>query len=246
MSSNNQYLTIGELVKKLQKVYPGLTQSKLRFLESKGLISPKRAPNGYRVYHSEDIKVLNYILKMQKDYYMPLEVIKEKIETGQFDKFDKIDESKNVLKELELDKELQLELGKEYRISGPKSLSTEEIKEKYKLSQFMLDELVEDGIISLQEKDGKYVVSSKDAEIIKIVSELSKFGIQIKNLKLFENFATRHSSFIQQIIFPLIKSSSKNSKRRALKALSRLEECLFNFYILLVKRENQKFLDKYK
>lgn len=187
---------------------------------------------------------------------MPLEVIKEKIKEGKFVKDlslkveEKLEhglkESKDVTTDLEISREVQLELGKEYSISEAKHLSVEELKEKYKLSQSMIDELLENGIICLEEKDGKQIVSSDDIEIIKTVSELSKFGVQIKNLRLFENFATRHSSFIQQIIFPLVKSSSKNSRRKALRVLAKLEESLFNFYILLVKRENKRFLEKYK
>ena len=63
-----KYLTIGKAVKKLKKLYPGLTGSKLRFLESEGLISPKRASNKYRIFYKEDIERLNFILKMQKDF----------------------------------------------------------------------------------------------------------------------------------------------------------------------------------
>ena len=77
-SPEKKHLTIGKVVKNLKKIYPDLTNSKLRFLESEGLLKPKRASNRYRIYYREDIEKLNFILKMQRDLYMPLEVIKEK------------------------------------------------------------------------------------------------------------------------------------------------------------------------
>lgn len=237
MDPVKQYVTIGKLVKRLKKIYPDLTSSKLRFLESKGLLTPKRASNKYRIYFEEDIKKLNYILKMQKDFYMPLAVIKQKLKSVDLEK---------TTSDKEIFKESQLELGREYYPSEPKLVSLDEIKKKYKLSSSLLNDLLENGIIDWREENGKYIIDGEDIEIIKMVIELAKFGIKLKHLKLFENFATRHSSFIQQIILPLLKSSSKNSSKKAKKTLKKLEEYLCTFHSLLVKRENKRFLEKYK
>ena len=99
-------LTIGRLIKKLKKAYPDLTGSKLRFLESQGLIVPKRALNKYRVYYREDIERINFILKMQKEFYLPLEIIKEKLKSKEFK--DYLESGKDL-------KNLQLKLGEEFK-----------------------------------------------------------------------------------------------------------------------------------
>ncbi len=85
-----------------------------------------------------------------------------------------------------------------------------------------------------------------DIEIIKMAIELSKYGIHIKHLKLFENFAVRHASFIQQIIMPLMISSKKEQHRKGKKVALLLERRLCDLHELLLKKENRKFLEKYK
>jgi DNA-binding transcriptional MerR regulator len=231
------YITIGELVRKFRKYYPDLTHSKLRFLESKGLIIPKRADNKYRVYFRDDVRKINFILKLQKDYFMPLEVIKEKIDSVDFSKLEK---DKGALKELQLkleDENKSLKIGK---------LTVEDIRERYKISQDSINELVTDNIISWHEEDGKFIIDGVDIEILRIVSELEKFGIHVKHLKLFENSANRFSLFIQQIIFPLIKSSNKDSYKKAQKTIYKLEDHFLKLHELLFKKENKNFLDNYK
>lgn len=232
------YLIISKVVKKLKKLYPDLTNSKLRFLESEGLLSPKRALNRYRIYYREDIEKLNYILKMQKDFYMPLEVIKEKLKSKEFKKF---------ISECESIETLQLKLGEEFKPGYELKLySIDNISKKFKLSQSFIIDLQENEIIDWSEENGKYVLSTNDIEILKLASKLSKYGIQVRHLKLFENFASRHSSFIQQIIYPLLMSSKKDSHIKAARLVNKLERILCDFQELLIKKENRKFLEKYK
>jgi DNA-binding transcriptional MerR regulator len=233
-----KYLTIGKVVKNFKKIYPDLSNSKIRFLESEGLLTLKRASNKYRIFYREDIEKLNFILKMQKDLYMPLDVIKEKLKSRDFKKF--LSEGKSI-------ENLQLKLGEEFKPEyETKPLSPEDISKKFKLAPSLTKSLVENEIFGWSEEDGKYIIDSNDIEILKIISELSRYGIQIKHLKLFENFASRHSSFIQQIIFPLMMSNKKDAHIRAVRIASKLERVLCDFQELLVKRENRKFLEKHK
>ena len=236
-NKKKSYLTISELVSKFRKYYPNLTHSKLRFLESKGLIIPKRADNKYRVYSRDDVRKINFILKLQKDYFMPLEVIKEKIDSVDFGKIEK---DKGALKDL------QLKLEDENKSFKIERSTVEDVRERYKLSQESINELATDNIISWHEEDGKFVIDGVDIEILRIVSELEKFGIHVKHLKLLENSANRFSIFIQQIIFPLIKSSNKDSQKRAQKTIYKLEDYFIKLHELLFKKENKNFLDNYK
>ncbi len=236
--NEEKFLTIGKFVKNLKKTFPELTNSKLRFLESKGLIKPVRSSNKYREYHIEDLKKISFILKMQRDFYMPLDIIKEKLKTRQYRDF------LNGGKEF---KNLQLRLGEELK-QGSKlqAFSLDDIKKKLKISPGSLKELIEYGILDWREENGKYLIQNEDLEIIKMYTELSKYGIRVKHLKIFENFAGRHASFIQQIILPLLLSSNKESHKRALKVIKKLERNLCDFHELLLIKENRKFLEKHK
>jgi DNA-binding transcriptional MerR regulator len=77
------YLSIGEVLQLLQEEFPDVTISKIRFLESQGLIDPERTPSGYRKFYDLDIERLKYILREQKDSYLPLKVIKGRLEAGE-------------------------------------------------------------------------------------------------------------------------------------------------------------------
>src|ERR671931_1247640 len=73
------YLSIGEVLVSLKTEYPDITISKIRFLEGEGLIQPERTPSGYRKFYETDVERLRQILKMQRDEYLPLKVIKERL-----------------------------------------------------------------------------------------------------------------------------------------------------------------------
>jgi DNA-binding transcriptional MerR regulator len=77
------YLSIGEVLQLLQEEFPDVTISKIRFLESQGLIDPERTPSGYRKFYDLDIERLKYILREQKDSYLPLKVIKGRLEASE-------------------------------------------------------------------------------------------------------------------------------------------------------------------
>ena len=236
--NKSESLTIGKLIKKLRKAYPDLTSSKLRFLESQGLVNPKRSINKYRVYYREDIEKINFILKMQKEFYLPLDIIKEKIKSKQFKYY--IESGKDL-------KNLQLKLGEEFRQEQQEDYYTvEELKKKLKLSQEFIEELLDYDLVEWKHEDGNSIINGSGIEIIKMAIELSKYGIHVKHLKLFENFALRHSSFIQQIIMPLIISSKKDQQKKGKKVALLLERKLCDFHELLLKKENRKFLEKHK
>ena len=74
------YLSIGQVLAKLRNEFPEVTISKIRFLESEGLIEPQRTPSGYRKFSNHDLDRLRYVLGVQRDHYLPLRVIKDHLE----------------------------------------------------------------------------------------------------------------------------------------------------------------------
>ena len=81
--STQAFLSIGEVLQLLQEEFPDVTISKIRFLESQGLIDPERTPSGYRKFYDPDIERLRFILREQKDSYLPLKVIKTRLDAGE-------------------------------------------------------------------------------------------------------------------------------------------------------------------
>jgi DNA-binding transcriptional MerR regulator len=81
-STDRSHLSIGEVLSLLQDEFPDVTISKIRFLESQGLLDPERTPSGYRKFYEGDIDRLRWILRQQKDHYLPLKVIKDRLDDG--------------------------------------------------------------------------------------------------------------------------------------------------------------------
>jgi len=79
MAGTRNYQSIGEVLVAVKAEFPDITISKIRFLESEGLITPERTPSGYRKFYSDDVERLRSILRMQRDEYLPLKVIKERL-----------------------------------------------------------------------------------------------------------------------------------------------------------------------
>ena len=84
MTDTRSHLSIGEVLSLLQDDFPDITISKIRFLESQGLLNPERTPSGYRKFHDEDTERLRWILTQQRDHFLPLKVIKERLAAGDF------------------------------------------------------------------------------------------------------------------------------------------------------------------
>ena len=79
LSRSRDYLSIGEVLESLQSDFPDVTISKIRFLETEGLITPKRTPSGYRMFFETDLDRLRYVLSLQRDHFLPLKVIRERL-----------------------------------------------------------------------------------------------------------------------------------------------------------------------
>jgi len=238
MKTKKSYITISELVTKFKKYYPDISASKVRFLEARGLIEPKRTPSKYRIFTKEDILKINFILKMQKDYYLPLEAIKEKLNSLDF----KLDnKNKDIIKQLELDMS-------DVEVGGYKSefIPLYELTKRLKVEKTFIDELVENNFIIFEEIEGQEFLRTGDMEIIKMAMEFSEYGVHVKHLRFFENFSSRESSFVQQIVFPVLMSDSSGSFKKAHEIISELENLISKFRSLMVKRENRLFLEKYK
>ena len=81
MSPEAPHLSIGEVLAQLRDEFPDITISKIRFLESQGLLDPERTPSGYRKFYEPDIERLRWILRQQRENFLPLRVIKDRLQS---------------------------------------------------------------------------------------------------------------------------------------------------------------------
>jgi len=196
------YLTIGKVVKRLQGQYPDLSVSKVRYLEDEGLLTPSRTPGGYRLYSQHDVRRLETILYLQKNRFMPLQVIKEELAKGestllrdptQGGSYTPDDASlAPATPPLDQDTDSE-EFDKFHPISH--------MPELLGVSVSFVRELSEAGVIRMRRSPrGRDMVDGHDIPLIRTCEDLRRFGIAPKNLRQYVQAANRESGMFEQAL----------------------------------------------
>jgi DNA-binding transcriptional MerR regulator len=205
------YLSIGEVLTRLRGDFPDITISKIRFLESEGLIEPQRTPSGYRKFTSTDLERLRYVLLAQRDQYLPLRVIKENLDAldrGLEPTPQGIAAPRATLGLATVDGEIA---PSSFAETSEMRLSREELISASGISDSQLVELESFGLIVLR---GRHYDSDALA-IAKAVAEMSSFGIEARHLRSFKTAADREIGLIEQVITPFTRQKSTDAKARA-------------------------------
>lgn len=213
-------MTIGEVLALLRPDFPDMTISKIRFLEREGLVSPQRAPSGYRRFSGADVDRLRLVLTAQRDHFLPLRIIEEKLQAGELESYLFPEEEQGAadpqpevqVEPLEpaapqplpdVDPQARLSLREAARESG---LSLEDIKE-----------LVSFGVLQL---DAGERVSGAQVLLCRAHAVLSASGIDKRHLRQVKNSASRDASWISQAVPHLRAAERGDAERNLLQALS--------------------------
>ena len=223
--------TIGKVVKQLQANHPDLTVSKVRFLESEGLVTPQRTKSGYRMYSEHDVAVLEAVLQMQKTQFYPLAVIKEKLEASP-DLF---------LHAADLDNEGQA--GEEADAAATRDDAfaeafhpIDEMAEKAGVPAAFVGELIDAGFLNTKaDSMGRPGVSGRDLELVKAAYELGSFGFDTRTLKSHIQRAMRDVTFYKQGLANAARKDPE-AQKQAEKTLNHLIDLNNTVYATLVRR----------
>mgnify|MGYP000081213174 FL=1 len=205
------YLSIGEVLTKLRGDFPDITISKIRFLESEGLIEPQRTPSGYRKFTSIDLERLRYVLLAQRDQYLPLRVIKENLDAldrGLEPTASGIAAPRAVIGLATVDGEIAPSTFAE---QSEMRLSRDELLKASELTDEQLVELESFGLIAIR---GRHY-DADALSVAKAVAEMANFGIEPRHLRAFKTAADREIGLIEQVITPFTRQKSSDAKARA-------------------------------
>jgi DNA-binding transcriptional MerR regulator len=218
MAGTRNYQSIGEVLVSVKTEFPDITISKIRFLEAEGLIEPERTPSGYRKFYGHDVERLKSILRMQRDEYLPLKVIKERLvrqDAGpeeldaSIDGDGRPDDTVSVVEEIaEAPTGLQMSLEEMATATG---IDRDRIKE---LEAF--------GIIASHGPEGARYYDGDDFIILSIVKDFFRYGIEARHLTMYKHFADRESSFFDQIVAPTLRQKNPDARRTASQTLANL------------------------
>ena len=203
------YLSIGEVLTKLRGEFADITISKIRFLESEGLIDPQRTPSGYRKFTNVDLERLRYVLAAQRDQYLPLRVIKENL--------DAIDRGLQPASAPGGMAAPRLATGdgefapSNFLQDSTLKLSRDELIASSGLSDTQLAELESFGLVTIK---GRYF-DAHSLAIARAVAEMAAFGIEGRHLRSFKTAADREIGLVEQVITPLLRQKGSDAQARA-------------------------------
>lgn len=202
--ADRSYLSIGQVVNMLRGAYPDLSNSKIRFLEDEGLITPHRTPKGYRQYSKEDVDRLEVILHLQKTRYMPLNVIKQKL--------DGASDLSTLAFEVGLLSELPMK--EQPKETKQKLHPIEDVPDVLGVDISFLRALAENDLIRIvKSPQNRELIDGRDFEIIRYCAELSRFHIEPRNLRQYVSAANRESTMFEQVLIGMLGTDDSSDDR---------------------------------
>ncbi|MFM8632687.1 MAG: MerR family transcriptional regulator [Candidatus Nanopelagicus sp.] len=203
------YLSIGEVLTRLRSEFADITISKIRFLESEGLIEPQRTPSGYRKFTTNDLERLRFVLLAQRDQYLPLKVIKENL-----DAMDRgLQPAKTVggVATPRLAANDGVLTADSFASENDLRLTRAELLSASNLNDDQLTEIESYGLVAIR---GRHYDSDALA-VAKAVAEISEFGIGARHLRAFKTSADREVGLVEQVTTPLLRQKGSEAKARA-------------------------------
>jgi len=204
-------MTIGEVVETLSPAYPDLSISKVRFLEEEGLIAPERTSGGYRKFGQRDLARVESILRLQKEHFLPLAVIKEKL--ADFDRGKIPAELKDTSPAAEA---VALPFSEAEPIlvaDAPSSLG---------IPVSFIEELAEYGLAEISDGEGGGEIAAVDCSIAHAAWDLRRFGIEPRHLRMYETFAEREAAFFSQALMPAFRHRTPETRQKLVETLAEL------------------------
>ena len=223
------YLSIGEVLSKLKAEFSDITISKIRFLESEGLIEPQRTPSGYRKFTNNDLERLRFVLLAQRDQYLPLKVIK--------DNLDAMDRGLVPAKTIgavatpRLAAQDGVLTSDQFASNNDIRLTRAELISASNLSDEQLAEIESYGLISIR---GRHYDSDALA-VAKAVAEISAFGIGARHLRAFKTAADREIGLVEQVTTPLLRQKGSEAIARAEEVEKELASLSIRLHASLVR-----------
>lgn len=227
MKPGRPFMSIGEVLGALKEEFSDVTVSKIRFLESEGLIDPERTPSGYRKFYQKDLDRLRFILTLQRDSYLPLKVIRERL--AEYDAGLASPQAATAAGSPEatvVARAPRPEVEPDEDLAEPTSalhLSEADLAAATGLELTQVQALREYGVICQHSMNGGGAFYDQDDLIVgRIARDFLRFGVEPRHLKMFRHFAEREAALFEQIVLPAMRHRSPETRKQATNSLSEL------------------------
>lgn len=229
-------MSIGDVLQELRSDFPDITVSKIRYLETEGLVEPKRTPSGYRKFSADDVERLRYVLTMQRDRFYPLREIRKNLEAmdrGLEPHQDSDDAGRPMVPRIVLADD-GYPTGDSFRANRHEiRLSRAELLEAAELSPEMLTGMEQFGLLSPRESHQHY--DGVDLSVAKVVGELAAYGLEPRHLRAFKTAADREVGLFEQIVSTRHRLGDPAAAARAEETIRELAALSVRLHTTLVK-----------
>lgn len=222
-------MSIGVVLERLREEFPDVTVSKIRFLESEGLISPQRTASGYRRFTDSDVERLRFILITQRDNYLPLKVIREQLEAM---------DSGQVAAIVAPAEAAPMISPENFRAPVITRLTDVDVAEQAKVEGEVVEQLIASGLIA---PDASGHFTADDVHIVTAAAALAEFGLDDRHLKTLRTTAARQADLIARVTEPVAKSRRTGALEQAEEIGQQLTAMVVSLHASLVKNELQKY-----
>ncbi|NDK88979.1 MerR family DNA-binding transcriptional regulator [Gordonia desulfuricans] len=228
-------MSIGSVLALLREEFPDVTISKIRFLEAEGLISPERAPSGYRRFSTADCERLRFVLTAQRDRYLPLKVIKEQL--------DAIDEGTGATSSgntrLLSSARGTVAPATDFGTRGDR-VSRESLIDRTGVEAAFVTELQRNGLLT----PGPAGFFDEDAiRLVEAAAALAAYGLETRHLRAFKVSADREAGLVAQIASPIAKGRGTGARDRAEELVREIAALSVTLHTQLVKAAVRDVLD---
>ena len=197
-------LTIGPVRRSLKDEFPDISISKIRYLEDQGLLAPRRTQGGYRLYTEDDVERLRTILRLQRDEFLPLRVIKEELASPGL---------KRRARKRTPDAFLQ---------APEPEIDLRTLCERSGADAAFVRELEEYGLVETTAEDGDRRYPERDVDVVAACARLARYGIEPRNLRSIRNGALCAAGLLELIAAPALRSRNPDRRLAGLEDLETL------------------------
>jgi DNA-binding transcriptional MerR regulator len=221
VADDRPHASIGEVLALLREEFPDVTISKIRFLESQGLIDPERTPSGYRKFYEADVERLRWILRQQRENYLPLKVIKGRLVGEPSASAGGAAPSGPGHGPALADAASSARVLTGTAPSGT-SLTIDELGAASGLSPDDLTQLERFGLISGRSVGGTTYYDEQAAGVANLAAGFMRFGVEARHLRMYRTAAEREAGFLEQVVMPMLKQRNPEARRQAIDTLDEL------------------------
>jgi DNA-binding transcriptional MerR regulator len=225
-------MTIGAVCEVLRREFPDISISKIRYLEDQKLLSPRRTEGGYRLYSSADVARLRTILRLQRDEFLPLRVIRQELAAGRADE--------------EEAPEGEQRRSRRMAITAPAAerRSLDQLLAQSGAEEALVKELEDYGVLSARGRGAAAGYDPIEVEIVRVAAELARFGVAPRNMRVLKTSTDREAVLIEQVVGPALRSRNGERRKEAVDALESMAAVVSQLKHLMLVRDLRKLVQR--